>query len=112
MRTYSLWIGLTVMLLGSMLHAQDIAGDWQGTLRVGTQELRLIVSFDKAVDGKWSATLHSIDQGPDWGAGVPADSITLQGSNLKFTIEALRGSYEGKVGASGGAIEGTWTQGP
>lgn len=112
MRTNRLWIGVIVMLLGSMLHAQDIAGDWQGMLRAGTQELRLIVSFDKSVDGKWSAALHSIDQGLDWGAGVPADAVTLQGPNLKFTIQALRGSYEGKVGVSGGAIEGTWTQGP
>ena len=111
MRTNRQWTGIIVMLLGSMLHAQDIAGDWQGTLRVGTQDLRLIVSFHKAVDGKWSATLHSIDQGPDWGAGTPANSVTLQGSNLKFTIEALRGSYDGQVGADGGAIAGTWTQG-
>jgi non-heme chloroperoxidase len=111
MRMSRQWIGIVVMLLGSMLHAQDIAGDWQGTLRVGAQDLRLIVNFDKAVDGKWSATLRSIDQGPDWGAGIPANSVTLQGSNLNFTIEALRGSYNGSVGADGGAIEGTWTQG-
>jgi pimeloyl-ACP methyl ester carboxylesterase len=112
MRTNTLWMGVIMMILGSTLHAQDIAGDWQGTLRAGAQELRLIVVFDKAVDGKWNATLRSIDQSPDWGAGVSADSVTLQESNLKFTIDALRGGFEGKVSANGGTMEGTWTQGP
>jgi serine-type D-Ala-D-Ala carboxypeptidase/endopeptidase len=71
----------------------------------------VIVSFDKALDGNRSATLHSIDQGLDWGAGVRANSVTLQGSDLKFTIDAMRASCDGKIGANGGAIEGTWTQG-
>ena len=37
--------------------------------------------------------------------------MTLLGSNLKLNIEALRGTYEGKISADGNAITGTWNQG-
>src|ERR1700724_2960966 len=96
---------------GTTLFAQDIAGEWQGTLKAGPQELRLVLAIDKSADGKWQATFRSIDQSPDWGAGTPVDSITLQRANLKLTIAALRGSYEGKLSADGASVEGTWSQG-
>jgi hypothetical protein len=40
--------------------AQDIAGDWQGTLK-GPQELPLIVHVEKGDRGAWKASLASID---------------------------------------------------
>lgn len=103
--------GALAILCGTTLAAQDITGDWQGSLKVGARELRVVMAIDKSGDGKWNGSFRSIDQGPDWGAGISIDSITLQGSNLKFAIAALRGSYEGKVGADGTSIDGTWTQG-
>lgn len=98
-------------MLASVVGAQDIAGDWQGTLKAGIKELRIIVKVAPADGGRWDATLFSIDQSPDRGAGVPANSVTLQDSVFKFTVEMLRGAYEGKVNADGTAITGTWTQG-
>ena len=47
MRRKMLWIGLLGALFGSGLYAQDIAGDWQGTLKAGPQELRLILQIAK-----------------------------------------------------------------
>jgi hypothetical protein len=35
MRKKILWVVPLLMLLGSALYAQDVAGDWQGTLVVG-----------------------------------------------------------------------------
>lgn len=99
------------VVFGSALVAQDLTGNWQGTLHAGIRDLRLIVAFDKTTDGKWNAALRSIDQGPDWGSGIAADTVTLQGSDLKFAIAALRGSYEGKLSADGASFKGTWTQG-
>lgn len=49
--------------------------------------------------------LYSIDQQPD---GIPVTSITLQDSTFKFSIDPLRGNYEGKVSADGASIAGTW----
>jgi len=41
-------------LLGGALHAQDIAGDWQGTLKTGTG-LRVILHIAKGDNGSWNA---------------------------------------------------------
>ena len=108
MRT-TLWIGALATI--GALYAQDIGGDWQGTLKAGPRELRLVVKIEKAANGGWSGLLFSIDQVPDRGVGIPANSVTLQGSNLKFSINVARATYEGKVSADGASIKGTWTQG-
>jgi len=110
------------------LHAQDISGDWQGTLHAG-KDLRVIVHIEKnapeksateksAVDqaGKnaatnkdaWKAVLYSIDQGPD---GIPVSSVTFQDSTLKLGLELIRATYEGKLSADGQSIKGVWIQG-
>ena len=47
----------------SLSFAQDIVGDWNGKLTVGTAELRLVLHITKAADGSLKATLDSIDQG-------------------------------------------------
>lgn len=95
---------LTVLLIP----AQDISGDWQGTLKAGAQQLRIVVQIAKSDSGGWNATLFSIDQQLD---GIPVTSLTLQDSNLKFRVDAVHGSYEGKVSGDGASVAGTWTQG-
>jgi non-heme chloroperoxidase len=50
----------------------------------------------------------SIDHGPD---AIPVSSITLEGSDLKFSVDMIHISYVGKVSADGNSIDGTWTQG-
>lgn len=92
----------------SLMRAQDIAGDWQGTLSVSGAELRLVLHVTKAADGGLKATLDSIDQ--PGANGIPANSITLKDSKLSLGIDAVHGTYEGKVAADGKTIFGTWTQ--
>jgi non-heme chloroperoxidase len=111
MRIMTFWFGALFAICSSALHAQDVAGDWQGAIKAGTRELRLIVHVEKGDGGTWTATLASIDQSPDRGATMRADSVTLQGSDIKFTVAALRGSYEGKIAADRNSMTGTWTQG-
>ncbi len=103
-------IGAPALLLGIMLHAQNIAGDWQGTLQAGPQPVRGILRIAKGDNGAWSGTLFMIDQ-VDWGAGIPVNSLMIEGSNLKFTLDIARGSYQGKLTGDGASIVGTWTQG-
>lgn len=88
----------------------DIHGDWQGTLKAGPRDFRLVLKIESAINGGWRARLFSIDQGADWGAGAAVSSITLQDSQLKFAIAALRGSYEGTISTDRNSIEGIWTQ--
>ncbi len=102
-----LWIIAVATLSASTLYAQGIADDWQGTLKAGTG-LRLILHITKSDNGGWNAMLFSIDQGPD---GIAVTSLTLQGSDFKFSVDPIHGSYEGKLSADGSSIKGTWTQG-
>ncbi len=100
-----------VILSARVLGAHDLSGDWQGTLKPGAQELRTVVKIARVEDGGWKATFLSIDQSPDRGAGMAINSITLEGSAVKFSLDAVRGHYEGKLSADGNSIVGTWTQG-
>ncbi|MGI8744198.1 MAG: alpha/beta fold hydrolase [Bryobacteraceae bacterium] len=111
MRRVNRFVALTAFT-ALLVYAQDISGDWQGTLKAGPQELRTILQIAKSDSGAWRATMLSIDQSPDRGAGMPATSFSLDGSNIKFAIGQLRGSYDGKLSADGASISGTWTQGP
>jgi hypothetical protein len=97
-----------LMSTAGLAHAQDIVGDWQGTLKVaGDVELRLALHVTKGDDGL-KATLDSIDQGTN---GIPVTTIKLESAKVTFTVEAVRGTYEGTVNAGGTAIDGTWSQG-
>ena len=92
----------------SEAHAHgDIAGDWQGTLQA-QKSLRTILRVTKTDKG-WSAKMYSIDQGA---MPINVSSITLDGSTLKYAVDMVGGSYEGKLSADGNSIVGAWTQGP
>jgi uncharacterized protein (TIGR03435 family) len=84
-----------------------IEGTWQGTLHTPNRDLRIVAKFSND-GGALKATMYSIDQG---GQAIPASSASFAGSALKFAIQAIDGSYEGKLSADGKSIAGTWTQG-
>ena len=92
------------------LHAQtaDVSGDWQGSLKAGAAELRIVLHIAKASDGALSATFDSIDQGAN---GIPIGPVTVAGNQITFASAAIGAKYEGKVSADGSAIDGNWTQG-
>jgi uncharacterized protein len=92
----------------SMARAQDISGDWQGTLDSGAGQLHLVLHISKAPDGALKATLDSVDQGAN---GIPVSSITLKDSKLNLDVTAVHGSYYGQVQPDGKTIKGTWSQG-
>ncbi len=99
---------LAVSALAPTCLAQtQIAGDWQGTLNTGMGELRLVLHINKAQDGSLHATLDSVDQGAN---GIPVSAISLKDSKLSLTVDAVQGSYEGKVNPDATEIKGTWSQ--
>ncbi len=110
-KTRTFGIVAMLALCSRAAFAQDPAGDWQGALSIGTQQLRLILHIDKAGGDSWKATLSSIDQSPDRGARMPADTVTVAGTSFKMTVAAIRGSFDGTISADGNSIAGTWTQG-
>src|SRR6266498_2971267 len=108
------------LLLGALLsitslQGQDISGNWQGTLGEGTDRIRLVLRIAKGQNPQnpWTDTFSSVDQDPDWGAGTPLQSITLQGLAIKFKLddEGAACAFEGTVNPDGASIKGTWIQG-
>jgi dienelactone hydrolase len=104
-RVFTLFI---VAIATTVVRAQDIVGDWQGTLNTGMGELRLVLHITRAADRILTATLDSVDQGAN---GIPIRSATLKDSKLNLDVVAVQGTYEGTVAADGKTIAGTWSQG-
>jgi uncharacterized protein (TIGR03435 family) len=98
-----------VLLSTAALEAQDLSGNWQGTLSAGGRDLRIVVKLSKAPSGDVRGIFYSIDQP---GPGVPSGTITVSGSNIKMPVPGIGGTYEGKLNPEGNAIAGTWSQGP
>src|SRR5215469_11374010 len=96
-----------VLGMASLALAQDVTGDWHGTLRVQSSELRLVLHISNNFDGSLQATLDSIEQNEN---GIPVTSVTLRGSALSIKVDSVQGSYEGKVNAVGSEIAGIWMQ--
>jgi hypothetical protein len=71
-------------------------------------ELRLVLHVSAGKDGTPKATLDSVDQGA---YAIPVTTISLKGSTLKLTIDAVHGSFEGTVNKDATEVDGTWTQG-
>ena len=99
-----LWIAALAASLAT-IHAQDIAGDWQGVLS-GGPPMRLAMHLTRDASGALQGTFDSIDQGA---MGISLSGVTLKDSTLAFRM-GTGASYEGKL--AGDEIHGTWTQGP
>jgi uncharacterized protein (TIGR03435 family) len=108
MKRMLLCIVALVAVSGGLLRAQDMAGNWQGTLETPNAKLRIVLKVTKAENGGWSALNYSIDQGS---GAINTSGVTLQGGVFRFQVPAVSGSYEGKLSADGSSIVGTWTQG-
>jgi len=104
----ALWIAASAVSAGIALNAQDVAGDWLGTLKAGPTEIRVALHISKAADGGLQGTLDVIDQGV---SGIPVAPITLTDSKLNFTVERLNAEYAGNVNTERTVIAGTLTQG-
>jgi len=99
-------VALALLQAGALL-AQTFTGTWQGALQTPARELRIVFKIATTDADKLKATLYSIDQG---GFAING-TVTQQGSALKIGVDAIGGTYEGKLSADGNAITGTWTQG-
>src|SRR5436190_8143864 len=102
-----LW--LAMMGATGSAFAQNVVGTWQGTLTPPSgRGLRLVLKISRADDESLKGVFYNIDQG---GQALNASSISQQGTGLKVGLVAIGGSWEGKLGADGNTLTGTWSQG-
>jgi non-heme chloroperoxidase len=98
---------LSLMLLPSLsvLHGQDIVGQWQGTVQTATP-FRVVLKVLKNSD-QLRTFIIFVDQNPDY---FPMSTVFGPNGEVKFSIPAWA-SVDGKVSGEGNQIAGTWTQG-
>lgn len=94
-------------MFGMGARAQDLSGNWQGTLKAG-KDLRVIFNLYKGEKDGWGAKMYSIDQG---GQPIPVSSVTEHGSSIKISVDMIGGTFEGKLSEDRKTIAGAWTQG-
>jgi non-heme chloroperoxidase len=101
------WLSMLLLLAG-FVQAQELIGDWQGTLVVGQTKLRVILKVSAGTDKKLAGELYSIDQTTD---ALPVDSISVEGKSVNIALPMIHGSYAGTLSTDSNSIDGTWTQG-
>ncbi len=103
-----LMLWMAALAAAAALHAQNINATWQGALKAGPQELRVVIKIAVDDKDKLKADFYSIDQRTP---AIPASTVTRDGSAIKMLIAALNGTFEGRLSTDGNTITGTWTQG-
>lgn len=88
--------------------ARRLVGDWNGSLAVGGQRIRIIFHFLERPGGKLVVAMDSPDQGMQ---GLAMDSVFLRRDTVRLVTNRIGGSYRGVLAADGTRIKGTWTQG-
>jgi pimeloyl-ACP methyl ester carboxylesterase len=101
-------MALLFVFVALPMRAQDVSGDWQGSVGTGKERLRLILNVEKDADEGWRAKVYSIDQGPD---SIPVTSFWQNGAEIAFSISALQLSYKGTIAADNNSIAGKLSQG-
>ena len=90
-------------------HAQSeaqrsLAGTWQGTLHLGSSDLRIVMKISNDTSGL-KALMYNIDRGP---GSNPSSAVAVQGPNIKIFFSGIDATYEGELGPDGNSLSGTW----
>jgi len=93
-------------MVTATLGAQNLSGDWQGTLQDKVAH-QLILRVANTQSGGWKAELYRLDQ-----TGEPevVSSIKVSGSEIQLGLSD-GGTYEGNVSADSTEIGGSWKEG-
>ena len=88
--------------------APSPAGIWEGTLKAGPTDLRLVLRVEQVAGKAPSATLDSPDQGA---LGMKVTSVEIKDGTLTAELKPLAASFAGKLDEAGTTATGEWSQG-
>jgi len=103
------WMMRLAMLLAFMTGAacaQDLTGNWQGTLQVG-KGVRLVLKVAKSPDGNLKGQVYTVDQPSP---PLAVTDIALKGADVTFAIKAMDVTYAGTMGSDHNSVTGKLTQ--
>lgn len=95
---------LVFVFMSSCMYAQDLTGEWSGSLQIQGTTLKAILHVSM-VDGKYTATLDSPEQNAN---GIKVTTTTYEQPVVKFEIQSVGAIYEGVI--SNNRITGKWLQ--
>jgi hypothetical protein len=87
----------------------NLEGFWEGAIQAPDTKLRIVLKITKTPDGKYAATMDSIDQG---GRDLPVTNIETKGDSFRMELTTPPSVYEGNFNKAGTEIIGLWKQGP
>ncbi len=96
---------ISLILSSLSLKAQDVTGEWNGILKVGGMQLRLVFHVNKTDKG-YSATMDSPDQGQK---NIPMSKATFENKIITIEMAAARINYSGLL-IGNDSINGTFSQ--
>ena len=70
---HKLWLLALLSVIQTLVIAQNPAGTWQGALKAGGLELRIVFKITRADDESLKAQMFSLDQG---GQPMPVSSVS------------------------------------
>lgn len=99
---------LSLTIFGQNSASVTIEGNWLSVVEVSGIKLRIALKVSKTADGSLAAKFDSIDQGA---TDLDIETITQQGSAIRFEAKKLGLDYEGTLDEKGDEIAGQLKQG-
>ena len=91
-------IFITLLLFVAILvSGQEVTGDWYGTLKVQSMQLRLVFHISKT-DAGFTATMDSPDQGAK---DIPLSKATFENQVLSLELNVAKIQYTGTLDNNG-----------
>jgi squalene-hopene/tetraprenyl-beta-curcumene cyclase len=106
MKKHMLQLCAFSLLLAGIVRAQDLDSTWQGTFKSGSEQRRAVLQIAKKEGGGWQATGFYIEFVHD---DLHVDSLALDDSLLKISLNGGKAGYMGKVSNDGASITGVLT---
>jgi uncharacterized protein (TIGR03435 family) len=105
----SLYLAAATIAFVTSLHAQSIAGTWQGTLSPpnSNSSVRLVFTIAKNPDASLRGGLKYIDN--DFGFAF--SSVTFAAPDLALAQDSIGLTFQATLSADGHTLTGTWGQG-
>jgi alpha-mannosidase len=94
---------LASVLIATPARAQDVAGNWQGTVAMSGAQRQIVVHLSNAT----GALRGTLDYPEDFNFGNPLRGLSFANGTLKFRGEGV--SFEGTLSADANTISGSYT---
>lgn len=95
---------IIILLSITSTFAQDITGQWNGVLKFGATQLKIVFNISKTGAG-FNSTMDSPDQGAK---GIPVTRTTFENSKLRLEIPGAKIEYNAEL--KGNILTGTFKQ--